>query len=130
MYYNYNIGSENVITKAVSALYNVFNDGASDDRAVKCYVSSHYNRNGRRRLIVLEATANNNQCECVKNNLIFYLMGKYVHSNMEISTLKQPYLLYISYKVENTSYWLWTCKEFHLVSTLLCVCRHLVATSS
>ena len=74
----YNIGSENVITEAVSALYNVFNDGASDDRAVKCYVSSHYNCNDRRRLTVLEATATNNQCKCVKNNLTFYLMGKYI----------------------------------------------------
>ena len=78
----YYIGSENVITVAVSALYKAFNDGASDDRAVKCCVSSHYNHNSRRRLIVLEATATNNECECLKNNLTFYLMGKYVYSNM------------------------------------------------
>ena len=68
----HNIGSENVITEAVNALYNAFNDGASDDRAVKCCVSSHYNHNGRRRLVVSEATATNNQCKCVNNTLIFH----------------------------------------------------------
>ena len=78
MYVLYNIGSVDIITEAVSALCNAhqlsnclvdnstpehfINDGASDDRAVKCYISSHYIHNGRRRLAVSKATATNNQC--------------------------------------------------------------------
>ena len=88
----YNAGSVDIITEAVSALRNAcqlnnclvdnstlqcfINDGASDDRAVECSISSHYSRNGRRRLVVLEATATNNQCKYVNNTLAFHLMGK------------------------------------------------------
>ena len=37
--------------------------GASDDRAVKCCISDHYHP--RRRLVVVEATATDNQCYCM-----------------------------------------------------------------
>ena len=73
----YNTGSMDVNIEAVSALSNVrqlnnclldnsavecfINDGASDNRAVKCCISNHYHHNGRRRLIVVEATATNTQ---------------------------------------------------------------------
>ena len=73
----YNTGSVDVNIEAVSAVskahqlnnslvdnstleYSI-NDGASDDRAVKCCNSNHYHHNGRRRLVVVEATATNNQ---------------------------------------------------------------------
>ena len=73
----YNTGSVDVNIEAVSALSNAhqlhncsvdnstleyfINDGASDDRAVKCCISNHYHHNGRR-LVVVEATATNNHC--------------------------------------------------------------------
>ena len=73
----YNTGSVDVNIEAVSALSNVrqlnnclvdnsavecfINDRASDDRAVKCCISNHYLHNGRRRLVVVEATATNTQ---------------------------------------------------------------------
>ena len=78
VYILYIIGSSDIIIEAVSALSNAhqlnnclvdnstvecfINDGASDDRAVKCCISNHYHDNGRRRLVVVEATATNNQC--------------------------------------------------------------------
>ena len=74
----YNTGSVGVSVEAVSALNSAhqsnncladistlecfINDGASDDRAVKCCVSDHYHHNDRRRVAVVEATATNNQC--------------------------------------------------------------------
>ena len=73
----YNTGSVDVNIEAVSALSNAhqvnnclvgnstldcfINDGASDDRAVKCCISNHYHHNGRRRLVIMEATTTNNQ---------------------------------------------------------------------
>ena len=73
-----NTGSVDVNIEAVSALSSAhqlnnclvdnstvecfINDGASDDRAVKCCISNHYHHNGRRRLVVVEAIATNNQC--------------------------------------------------------------------
>ena len=81
VYMLYNIGSADVNIEAVSALSNAhqlnnclvdystlecfFNDGASDDRAVKCCISNHNHHNGRRRLVIVEATATNNQCTYV-----------------------------------------------------------------
>ena len=78
----YNTGSVDVNIEAVSALSNAhqlnnclvdnstleysINDGASDDRAVKCCsISNHYHHNGRRRLVVVEATATNSKCTCI-----------------------------------------------------------------
>ena len=74
----YNTGSMDVNIEAVSALSNahqlnnclvdnstvecLINDGASDDRAVKCCISNHYHYNGRRRIVVVEATAEDKQC--------------------------------------------------------------------
>ena len=73
----YNTGSVNVNIEAVSALSNAhqlnnclvdnstleysIDDGASDDRSVKCCISNHYHHNGRRRLVVVTNTATNNQ---------------------------------------------------------------------
>ena len=73
----YNTGSMDGNIEAVSALSSAhqlnnclvdnstleysINDGASDDRAVKCSNSNHYHHNGRRRLVVVEGTATNNQ---------------------------------------------------------------------
>ena len=45
-----------------STLEYFINDGASDDRAVKCCISNHYHHNGRRRLVVVEVATKNNQC--------------------------------------------------------------------
>ena len=42
-----------------STLEYFINDGASDDRAVKCCISNHYHH--RRRLVVVEATATNSK---------------------------------------------------------------------
>ena len=74
----YNTGSVDVSVEAVSALSHdhqlnnclvdnstlecFINDGASDDRAVKCSISKYYHHSGRRRLVIVEATATNNQC--------------------------------------------------------------------
>ena len=74
----YNTGSVDISTEAVSALSNAhqvnnclvdnsilecfINDGASDDRAVKCCISNHYHHYGRRRFVVVEDTETNNQC--------------------------------------------------------------------
>ena len=86
----FNIGIVDVNIEAVSALSNAhqlnkclvnnstvecfINDGASDDRAVKCCISNHYHRNGRRRLVVVEATATNSKCtylyQCIVNTYI------------------------------------------------------------
>ena len=73
----YNTGSVDVNIEAVSALSNAhqlnnclvdnptfecfINDGASNDRAVKCCISNHYHHNGRRRLVAVTTTATNNQ---------------------------------------------------------------------
>ena len=81
VYILYNIGSADINIEAVSALSNAhqlnnclvdnstlecfINDGASDDRAVKCCISNHNHHNGRRRLVIVEATATNNQCTYV-----------------------------------------------------------------
>ena len=78
MYALYNTGSVDANIEAFSALSSAHqlnnclvdnstlecftNDGASDDRAVKCCISNHHRHNGRRRLVVVEATATNNQC--------------------------------------------------------------------
>ena len=72
----YNTGSVDVNIEAVSALSNAhqlsnrlvdnstlecfINDGASDDRAIKCCNGNCYHHNGRR-LVVVEATTTNNQ---------------------------------------------------------------------
>ena len=79
--YLYNTGSVDVNIEAISGLNNAHqlsnflvdnsnlkcfvNDGASDDRGVKCCISNHYYHNGRRRLAVVKATATNNQCTYV-----------------------------------------------------------------
>ena len=68
-------GSVDINVKAVSALNTTYQskslidsstkyfiyDGASDDKATKCFISSHYHHNGRRRSVILKTTANN-QC--------------------------------------------------------------------
>ena len=87
MFIIYNIGSVDVNTEAVSALgtayqlHNCFvdnstlecliNDGASDDRAVRCYISNHYHHNGRRRLLVVETNVTNSKCICIRK---FYII--------------------------------------------------------
>ena len=52
-----------------STLECFINDGASDDRAVKCCISNHYHH--RRRIVVAEATATNSKYmyihKCVAN---------------------------------------------------------------
>ena len=71
----YNTGSVHVNAEAVGALNNAHqlnncfvdnyildNDGASDDRAVKCCISNHCHHNSRRRLVAVKATATNDQC--------------------------------------------------------------------
>ena len=76
----YNTGSVDVNIEAVSALSNAhqlnnclvdnstlecfINDGASDDRAVKCCIRNHYHHNSRRSVIV-EANATNSKYTCV-----------------------------------------------------------------
>ena len=73
-----NTGSVDVNIEAVSALSDAhqlnnclinnstlecfINDGASDDRAVKCCISNHYHRNGRRRIVVMETIDTNSKC--------------------------------------------------------------------
>ena len=82
----YNTGSVDINIEAASALSSAhqvnnclvdnstvecfINDGASDDRAVKCCISNHYHHNGRRRLVALKSTETNHQCTYV---LVFYL---------------------------------------------------------
>ena len=64
-------------TEAVSALSNVHqliadksileafaNDGALDDRAVKCSIDDHYLHNGRRHFTALKVAATSNQYTC------------------------------------------------------------------
>ena len=73
------IGSVDINIKAVSALNTTYqlkscsvdsstqyfiNDGASDDKAANCFISSHYYHNGRRRSAILKAAATN-QCNFV-----------------------------------------------------------------
>ena len=74
----HNTGSVDVNIEAVSALSSAYqtnnclvdnsilecfiNDGASDDRAVKCCVSNHYHHYSRRRFVAVEDTETNNQC--------------------------------------------------------------------
>ena len=81
-----NIDSVDINIEAISALSSVhqlnnclvdnstlecfINDGASDDRAVKCCISNHYCHNGRRRFVAMEDTKANNKCVYV---LILYL---------------------------------------------------------
>ena len=50
-----------------STLECFINDGASDDRAVRCCASDHYYHNGRgrSRSVVVEATANDIKCTYV-----------------------------------------------------------------
>ena len=80
----YNTGSVDISIEAVSALSSAhqmnnclfdssilkrcINDGASDDRAVKCCISNHYHHYGRR-FVAVKETESNNQCAYV---LIFY----------------------------------------------------------
>ena len=45
-----------------SILECFINDGASDDRAVKCCISNHYHHYGRRRFVTVEDTEINHQC--------------------------------------------------------------------
>ena len=75
----YNTGSVGVNIEAVSALSNAYqlnnclvdnsslecfiNDGASDDRAVKCCIRNHYHHNGRRGLVI--STTNSTYCMCM-----------------------------------------------------------------
>ena len=66
----YNTGSVDVSNESVSALSNALNDGASDDRAIKCCISTHYRHNGRKRLLVVETTSNNDQCMYIANCLV------------------------------------------------------------
>ena len=79
----YNTGSVGISIEAVSALSNAhqmnnclvvndnfilecfINDGASDDRAVKCCISNHYHHYGRRRSVAVEYPETNNQCAYV-----------------------------------------------------------------
>ena len=77
----YNINSVDINIEAISALSSAhqlnncsinnstlkcfINDGASDDRAVKCCVSNHYRHNGRRRFVAVKDTETNNQCTYV-----------------------------------------------------------------
>ena len=76
-----NTGSMDISIEAVSAIGNAhqvnncladnsilerfINDGASDDRAVKCCISNHYHHYGRRRFVAVEDTEANNQCASV-----------------------------------------------------------------
>ena len=53
-----------------SILKCFINDGASDDRAVKCCISNHYHHYGRRQFVAVKDTETNKQCEYV---VIFYL---------------------------------------------------------
>ena len=46
-----------------SSLECFINDGASDDRAVKCCVRNHHHHNGRRRLVV--SPTNSTYCMCI-----------------------------------------------------------------
>ena len=78
---SYNTGSVDVSIEAVSALSNAhqlnnclvdnstlecfINDGASDDRAVKCCISNHYHHNGRRRLAASLTNGTYYMCICV-----------------------------------------------------------------
>ena len=87
MYLLYNTGSVDVNTEAVSPLGTAYqlhnclvdnstlecliNDEASDDRAVKCYISNHYHHNGRRRLLVVETNVTNSKCICIRK---FYIL--------------------------------------------------------
>ena len=82
----YNTGSVDISIEAVSALSNshgvnnclvdnsilecFINDGASDDRAVKCCISNHYDHYGRRRFVAVKDAETNNHGAYM---LIFYL---------------------------------------------------------
>ena len=75
----YNTGSVDVGIEAVNGLSNAhqlnnclvdyytleyfINDGASDDRAVKCCIGNRYHHNGRRRLVA--NTTNSMYCICM-----------------------------------------------------------------
>ena len=77
VHYNCNTGSVDISIEAVSALSNAhqvnnclvddsilecfINDGASDDRAVKCCINNHCHWNSRRRFVAMEGTETNNQ---------------------------------------------------------------------
>ena len=61
----YNTGSVDISIEAVSALECFINDGASDDRAVKCCISDHYHHYGRKRFIAMKDTETNYQCAYV-----------------------------------------------------------------
>ena len=87
----YNTGSVDISVEAVSAVSNAhqlnnclvdysilkcfINDGASDDRAVKCCISDHYYHYGRRRFVAVEDTETNNQCAYVLIIYLFSLTG-------------------------------------------------------
>ena len=78
MYYNVgssDVSTEVVVTGAVSAAHQLnnhiinnsthesfINDRASDGRAPRCCISSHYHDKSRRRLVALKTTAANNKC--------------------------------------------------------------------
>ena len=79
-----NTGNVNINTEAVSALSSAhqlnnnystlecfINGGASDDRAVKCSISSRYHHNGRGSIVVVEATATTNEGKCISSILEF-----------------------------------------------------------
>ena len=77
-----NIGSLDVNTEAASALNSAHllnanltlqhldNDGASDDRAVKCYISSCYHQNNSRRSVALRATDTNGRHMCIHSYFV------------------------------------------------------------
>lgn len=76
-----NTGSVDVNIEAVSAVNDIHqrsnglvdnstlecfsNDGASDDRAVKCCISNCYNDISRRRFVALQPTATDTQCKYI-----------------------------------------------------------------
>ena len=116
MYYNYNTGGVDVNIEAGSALSNAhqlnnwlydnstleyfINDGASDDRAIRCCVSDHHYHNGRgrSRLVVVEVTTNNIKCTYVYKCLIvcnplFIVYNVIVNSCVNIYT----YILLCTY---------------------------------
>ena len=86
MFVLYNIGSVDVTTEVVSTLSNAhqlnnclvdnstlkcfIDDGAPDDRAVKCCVSNHYHHNGRRRLVGVANAATNSECMYIHHRLV------------------------------------------------------------
>ena len=87
------IGSVDINIKAVSALNTTYqlkssavsstqcfiNDGASDDKAAKCFISSHYYHNGRRRSAILKAAATNQCNHVLIANTYMYFVFNFSH---------------------------------------------------